>query len=186
MYRIHSFFFCSLLLAAPFCHASLIGDDVEIQWYFPDLASPVPPQFGPFTVEAGLGDAQEAVQGITLNVEASSLHILFDPANGPIEWLDAVFNGPVFMDLDWVGMPAAVITGVDVAATVTGFTDDRVTFSNHSVAVNFAGLTHTGGEVNVQLTYSVPEPSTALLMLAGLIGLWGRRLQPLIFSVGRR
>lgn len=186
MYRIHSIFFCSLLLAAPFCHASLIGDDVEIQWYFPDLASPVPPQFGPFTVEAGLGDAQEAAQGITLNVEASSLHILFDPANGPIEWLDAVFNGPVFMDLDWVGMPAAVITGVDVAATVTGFTDDRVTFSNHSVAVNFAGLTHTGGEVNVQLTYSVPEPSTALLMLAGLIGLWGRRLQSLIFSVGRR
>lgn len=178
MYRIHSFFFCSLLLvAAPFCHASLIGDDVEIQWYFPDLASPVPPQFGPFTVEAGLGDAQvEGAQDITFNVEASSLHIIFDPANGPIEWLDAAFNGPVFMDLDWIGMPAAVITGVDVTATVTGFTEDRVSFSNHSVAVNFGGLTHTGGAVNVLLTYSVPEPSTALLMLAGLIGLWRAKI----------
>mgnify|MGYP003625549450 CR=1 FL=1 len=42
-------------------------------------------------------------------------------------------------------------------------------------AVNFAGLTYTGGEVDVQLTYSVPEPSTVLLKLAGLIGWWGRK-----------
>ncbi|WP_158007587.1 PEP-CTERM sorting domain-containing protein [Marinobacter sp. X15-166B] len=154
----------TLLLALP-AAASLIGDEVEIQWYFPDQASPVPPHFGPFTVEAGPADAQlEPAQDITLDVEAASLHIFFDPANGPIQWLDAAFNGPVFMDLDWLGMPGAVISGVDVMATVTGFTADRVTFSDHSVAVNFANLIHTGGEVNIELVHSVPEPATLWLL----------------------
>lgn len=155
-------------LASP-AHASLIGDQVEIQWYFPNTASPLAPHFGPFTVEAGIGDQQlENAQDIYFNVEASSLHIFFDPGNGPIQWLDAAFNGPMFLDLDYLGAPGSVISAVTVASTVDGFTSDRVTFGNDFVAVNFASLIHSGGQVDIDLTFDVPEPETYGLMGLGI------------------
>lgn len=164
----------AMLAIAPATQADLIGDSVEIQWFYPDTTTAVAPHFGPFTVEAGSGDQQvENAQDILFNVEASSVHVFFDPANGPIQWLDAAFNGPMFLDLDYLGAPGSVITAVSVLSTVAGFSADRVTFGNDYVALNFASLIHTGGQVDVELTFSVAEPPVFGLMAfgLGLIGL---------------
>jgi hypothetical protein len=76
----------------------------------------------------------------------------------------------VFDDLDWVGDSGVVIADIIVSATVDGFTNDRVTFTDHSVLVNFEGLTHTGGEVDIDLVFAaIPEPGTVGLLGAGLI-----------------
>lgn len=77
-------------------------------------------------------------------------------------------------DLDWVGMPGAVITNVlwEYEGNIPGGQLRQVTYGADSIDVSFTGLmnfdTYT---FRIELAQHVPVPATMLLLGSGLAGL---------------
>ena len=170
-------FACLLLLIPLVSEASFIGDDVTITRLL-NGSTPDATCCGPFvvTVEAGNNDAIAISPGNNLfvNVEESSILIEFGPSGGS--------GGPsssdhviVIDDLDWVGDPSSVLTGITFDTDLIGFNSSFISFFDHRVEVQIAGLGWSGGQhLDMYLTTSaVPIPAAAWLFGSGLIGLIG-------------
>jgi hypothetical protein len=74
-----------------------------------------------------------------------------------------------------VALPPDIETAtVDGSTTMSGFDDSRVSFTDHEILVNWAGLSYADGtRVNINFTFGapVPEPGSGLLVGCGLLGL---------------
>jgi hypothetical protein len=85
------------------------------------------------------------------------------------------FNGFIFSDLDF-SLNEEIIDSV----IVTGLDQNRVSFSDHAISLDFGGLGFTNTQsINIEIgtsTAPVPAPSTIFLLSTGIIGLAGSRM----------
>ncbi len=172
-------------------HASLVGDEILIQYLLPTLFGAGTPTVaeGPnpaeFEFSIMLGDTT-----VFADVDASTISITFGGISGSTFFSPADFNGLEFSGLEWVGMPDGKITGFLLDTNISGLTGSRVfpdaslplsgsgTAGPHSIAVNFSdlmGITNVSF-VNIALLTEghnapIPEPGTLLLIGSGLVGI---------------
>jgi hypothetical protein len=92
---------------------------------------------------------------------------------------DGNFNGIAITDIDY--SPSSVISGFTLTnemylndGTLVAFTPGRVSYTDHSVFLDFHGLSMFDGYINVDLQFTaVPVPAAVWLFGSGLAGLIG-------------
>ena len=166
------------LAASGSAHAQgLLGDTVNLTYFFPDLSSP----FEDDGNQAVSPQASFVSFGqIATTVNANSI----DSGNsivGGLSFTGASFNGVVITDLTHSNIIGVTI---DAASNMGGFDLSRVSFTGNSVSLNFSGLiTDTGTQaiVDIQTRGGVPEPATWAMMISGfgLLGAAARRRRTL-------
>ena len=163
-----------LVFATTSANASLIGDQINYEYLFPNTSSVFDQRF--INVVAGNSDAVTSDLGtvdLTVNPEGDSIELLLTQTGTPPTFNPGTFNGARFSDLDWVGIPGEII-GVNLVTDFAGLTASRVSFTADSVSVNFVDLTMTQTThfVSLQLeTRHVPEPASMALFGLGAAGL---------------
>jgi hypothetical protein len=166
----------ALLVSAPFAHGGLIGDNVTLTKYFPNLATPTG-SISFLVTDPGVEEACSTSncfmqpQAYSLDLGDSSIAFTQNLIGGlGLNRDPNPFNGYVFTDLN-LGSP---ITGIAFSQTgYTGFTASDVTFTANSVSVNLQG---TSAEIDASWlitleTGDVPEPHTMALLAIGLSGI---------------
>ena len=169
-----------MLLVMPMANATLIGDTVQMGHYFSTGIC-----CGGITdvvVEAGNGDATEPYfsgsNWYTVDVEASSLSVVYGREPSWAGGGDFAFNGLRVTGLDWVGDASGFISGIVASSSVGGFDLSRFSFTDHSVSINWSGLSFEAGsrfDIELITSHAVPEPSTLILLGVGLLGLGLKR-----------
>jgi len=152
----------ALLVAAP-ASASLVGDSVNLKFFFPDDLTIV---FDETKVVDTSGTPEFDVGGIFFDVDAFSITITFG-VSGPVTIPGPLAAGALF-DLDF--LPPGSVIGLDFVTNIPGFGTDRLGFISDAVSVDLAGL-EVGPDsfaVIALLTDHVRVPAPATLMLAGL------------------
>lgn len=166
----------------------LLGTEITVSYYFPDLATEYPfatPAPATFPVGAGVESIVD-VEGVTwLSIDFSdkALSIAFDTTlSGPI-WTLRDFNGLVF-----TGEGISKLTGAAIGAGTTfpGFPSpvfelSRVNIAGDTLTINLAGISYDS-DSRIDLTFqAVPEPATWAMMIAGfgLVGFAARRRKTL-------
>jgi hypothetical protein len=152
--------------------AGLIGDAVDLTWYFPDTSTVV----GTSNVPVGAGVELSCPAGgpgvcagfaapATIDLDAYTITI--DEPGSP-GYNVGSFNGFVFSSLD---LTEGAIAGIALNTNISGLTLGNLSFDAHSVTINLAGL--GGGNVGgsdyftISLT-PVPEPEIYVMLAAGL------------------
>ena len=177
------------ILAAGTAHASLIGDSVSAR--LQDFAGGVvAPQFNP-TATVGVGIEFNGtwsfaplgqVWNVDLDVGASTFTVSFnDVGSGATHDISGMtFLGMALGDLNTGGkiIGVSVLSGGGGVQSI-GFTDHGVTVQwNHFEFRDANGAPLPGNSWTFGILSAVPEPSTWLLMAAGLAGLtWRRRVR---------
>ncbi len=147
----------ALSLAAMSSHAGLLGTNVTANFYYPDTSSFYCSN-GPATVGAGVEypGSCSGFAAVGIDVGDTTMSVSLSGAFAP-----ASFNG---FELD---AATDFLTASYVGGTM-GVTDVSIIGGN--IWVNFSG--QQGGTANFEFTNdtpTVPEPSTLLLMGAGLL-----------------
>jgi hypothetical protein len=181
-----------LSFIAPSAEAALIGQTLEVNYYYPDLSSTyAEASFSPqsFIVAAGI-ETIGTVEGVTnllTDFDDNQLIITFDTVLQAPSWNTAAFNGLVFALRSGNNLQFASLL-INDQTTVTGFNDSRTSFTGQTLWLNWNGLSYLDGQkIVLDLGFNnapMPEPSTLALTLGGMVGvaLVGRRLR----SQGRR
>lgn len=192
----YNFYFGIILLSltSTTVNASLIDDVVFVRQGYDDSSGMVyrdelvPASFPIVAVGPILEGNSDEVSinpnydtAISIDVDSSSFSLIFhDIATswGP----GYVFNGYVISDFNYE--PDWVISGfslqnnlVNWDATSIPFAEDRISFTNDMVFLDFTGLSFMAtGDLSVQLSFSpspVPLPPSLWLFVSGLIGIIG-------------
>lgn len=160
--------------AAQAVPGGLTGTDVDIRYDYtgaPSLTSTV-------TVGAGVEMACDSGTGIAacgyLNVGKQSVDIDADTftyrmAGGSATFTPLAQNGFTFSNLN----PGYAIGGVTLQTNVPTMDDSRIGFSASSVSVYMAGVQVDDGSFFTLTLRPVPEPATAAMLAAGLLGVAG-------------
>jgi hypothetical protein len=153
-----------LLAGAVPAQAGLIGSDVDVTFYFPDMAT-VFCSNGTATVGAGVEYPSSCSGFDPVSIDIGDNQIQVD--TGGIGWSTGAFNG--FL-LSILSGPA--ITSATYGGGTMGVTDLEVDGGN--LWVNFAG--QSGGIALIDFeTEQVPEPGTLGFLAVGLAGAALRR-----------
>jgi hypothetical protein len=155
------------MFAASAAQATLLGDSVEIQEYYPDLATPDGAAAGPLTITAGgvdFGIVGASFAGLVVAPSTITLTADYTP-------LGADFNGFDIKDLN----AGTTITGAVLDAASGPLPAGYVTFDSHDVFLNVADASLSSATpiiVDVTtLSSGTPEPASWAMMLAGFAGL---------------
>ena len=157
--------------------SNLIGDEVYLTHYHPDLSS----VFQEYTtdVEEGLGDSVTFFNvGYSVNIEASEVYIhSLNPQS--MHWGSASFNGLVVSDIDYDD--GFDLTGVSISTNLDGWSQSRLSYESDLVRFNWQDLTFNYNTYfNAYLSFQatpIPEPATMLLFGTGLAGFAGARFR---------
>jgi hypothetical protein len=164
------------LVATPAAAMGLLGRELEVAYYTPDTATVYGgAAFTPDSFVVGLGQETdgnvEDVTHLLVDFDEDSLHIELHTILSNPTWGNTAFNGMIFT----VALPLDIETAtVDGSTTMSGFDNSRVSFTDHEILVNWAGLSYADGtRVNINFTFGapVPEPGSGLLVGCGLLGL---------------
>lgn len=156
----------ALALSCSTSHATLIGDTISINYWYPvfgtgsNFANPV--------VSAGIGDIAYFGTYFSINPEASSILVDFTKTD---TWNPVTFSGLYISGID------DVIVSATYSSNMAGFSASRFSFDAHSVTVNWQGLSFTPDsffDVFFQLTPSNAIPdggATAAMLGLAVLGL---------------
>ena len=164
------------LLASVSAQATLIGDQVTLTNIVDGVIFQGP--IGVIVVDPG---TEVPSFGQTWDIDIGSASILLtcngNPQGGCGQFQTNFIDSYLFEDLDWVGVPGAVVGGVSLdpsSTAASAVANSSLSFGADSVRIDFGvGTTGTAGEfVLINLRF-IPEPSTFGLFALGLVGLAG-------------
>ena len=157
--------------------ASFLGHEIRYEYLYPDASTAF--ESATFTVGAGpefvtgtSGQTQIDFDAFSIqigpNQGVSSGQTLYYSPNGNS------FNGFGFSDQGGT-LPAILSASFNLSSTVAGLTPEMISVTPDSILINLRGVyAETDDLIDVDVVF-VPEPSSGVLMLAGLIHLAGRR-----------
>lgn len=153
-------------LVTPGHAAYLNGQTISGYWLYPDAGSSI---WGPITVTVGAGPEISIPELGFVDASDQSVLIQFNFSQIP-NWESAPFNG--FKIVLPNHLPALTGVSFGVATSPAYLAGARLSFTDHSFSVNWAGLPIGTNAVQVNLMTAVPEPEVWALLLGGL-GLLG-------------
>lgn len=160
----------ALLTLASMSNAALLdGETLNVQYFFPDLNTPIDTPFnGNLVVGPGveLIDVAHTFFDSSADFSDTQIKVVFS-------FTDVEFDG------DFVGARVSDVFGqirpftsftVNASSTALGFGQNRLSFDQNNLFINFAGYSYVAG---TQLVFDiaaapVPEPEISALMLLGL------------------
>lgn len=151
----------TLTLGTSSAFASIIGDSVNVTYYFPS-SSNVYQDLGTQTISSS-GDTYAFSPYFDLLITDNQFKVIFKTTTS---WTVAPFNGFVVKDLTKNFSAPYVL---DSATNMAGLTNSRITFGGNTVSVNWNGLAFNP-TTSVVLDTAVPEPTTVVLLGIGLLG----------------
>jgi hypothetical protein len=173
MTKLLMFAFGAFAMAAVPARAGFIGDNVTVNYEWPNLGT-VLYTGGTQTIAAGGTTFDLSSGGVTVDVTDSSIVVTF-PGGWGFSTAAKTFDGIVVTD------PSADITGVSLDTTnITGYVASDITFDTNDVYINFPYPPFSGLDAGASVTADVvfaPEPASLFLIGAGLLGIaaWRRR-----------
>jgi hypothetical protein len=153
--------------------ASLIGDDVYVEYIVKDISYPILSDWG--TVDAGMETPEvEISHYYDIYFDADRVHIDFTYDN-TFE-ATSKFSGIALDSLNDSENSDWIILGVEVETDMVGWTDDRLVFddSGQFVGFNWQGLSTESGQSFTAIfefgPNPIPIPATMGLFVTGLVG----------------
>jgi len=166
--RVLQLFVAVLLLLPAGASAALIGEDAELSYFYPDLATRFTgpgyePQ--PFTVGAGtevafFGNAQNPNRSLDVTEDELRFVVTDDACCATV----ADFNGPV-VELTSGAFPG--IASATILSTNLPLTDADLLVAATRVGIDWNGVDVRSSDITLGIEL-VPEPTPLLLVAAGL------------------
>jgi len=163
----------AVLMSPIAANADLIGQDITVEWLFPDDST----LFAADTVTVGAG-AEISCPGafnlcsgfvVDADIDIGANVITLLVTGGSSAWTATSFNGYSFSDLSLGGLWDSYILDTNFS----GLDASRVTFDGSELLVNMQGLAANEGDY---FTFTlVPEPGTLALLGIGLLGMGAAR-----------
>ena len=154
----------ALCLTSVHAHATLLGETLTFQRFYPDTATTFGPTFTQPTVTVVAGDGDDTswvVNGVTYLTARSEADTI------SLEFFGGNYGAPV--EFDGYGITGFSKPPTEVLVTSAGVGGYSVTFTQNALYVNLAsGCASCTGTILLDFTSAVPEPSALALFLAGL------------------
>jgi hypothetical protein len=170
IYMLTAMAFAGLIAASP-ASADLMGSQVSLTAYFPDLSSPLS-SYGPVTVDGTVEFPSLTPSVSNVSIDVTGTQIIVTQNNNGALYTGASFNGFV---LDFTGVS---LLGVSADGS-SDYLPIDVSLSGSQISLNFSGVSAPldgSAIIDVRTQDSTPtgapEPLTLSLFGAGLIGLY--------------
>lgn len=166
MKKIVCLFIC---LFAGTANAGLIGNDVLLEYWYPDLST----VRDSATSTVGAGTEFSNYAGF-FDIDVDDTNITVNQFAISTRFSSASFNGWVISDLNGTIDDIINVT-INSATNMVGLDSSRLTFDSNSIGINWQGLSFTESTIvsrDIEFdSVAVPEPASIALLGLGLAGI---------------